>query len=352
MRNDAYFNRIWYEREPPPWWTRVLAVLFGILSGMRRGLYRAGILKSTRIAVPVVMIGNIAVGGTGKTPLTIALVKLLRENGYSPGVISRGYGGRVGAEALRVSGDTNVERSGDEALMLARRTGVPVYIHPRRARAARRLLAENSVDVIIGDDGLQHYALSRDVEIAVIDGQRGLGNGLLLPAGPLRERAVRLRRVNHVVVNGEMNADMAAAVRNQAMQETTCMRFEPVALVNLASGERVSPDALVDERCVAIAGIGNPQRFFSSLGDLGYHCECHAFPDHHAYGPDDFVFTDGRPLLMTEKDAVKCQAFAKINWWYFEIGAVLEREFTDELLQQLAAIRVPTEENGNERHTA
>lgn len=339
MRRDAYFNRIWYGNEPPAWWQLILAIIFRFLSALRRGLYRVRILRGEKLGVPVIVIGNLTAGGTGKTPLALALVGELRERGFKPGIVSRGYGGRPGRVPLKVTAETPVAQAGDEAVMLAARGNVPVFVHPRRSRAAYALLAAHSVDVIVCDDGLQHYALARDIEIAVVDGQRGLGNGKLLPAGPLREPPTRLRSVNHVVINGEPSVQAQTTLSKIDPAKITSMQLEAVALVNISNSERLPRDAFVDRHCAAVAGIGNPQRFFSTLGELDYRAECRAFPDHYTYKREDFEFVGERPLLMTEKDAVKCRAFAAPDWWYLEIAASLESSFVDALTARLKALQ-------------
>lgn len=336
MGIEARLNRAWYEGEAPPLWTWPLSVLFRVAVFLRRALYRAGVLRSRRLPVPVVVIGNITAGGTGKTPLVIALVDALASSKLRCGVISRGYG-RSGNAPVLVEPASPVERSGDEALMIAERSGAPVCVHPDRVRAGRHLLSRFDVDVILCDDGLQHYALARDMEIAVIDGDRRLGNRHMLPAGPLREAPGRLRRVNHVVVNGDAHA-YAADVDHGLREKIAGMRLAPFALVNLATGERRAPAALAGERAVAVAGIGNPQRFFRMLGELGYSAECRAFPDHHPFSERDLAFSEKRPVLMTEKDAVKCRAFAHEDWWYLEVGAVLEADFAARLAGELHAL--------------
>lgn len=337
MGIEAKLDRAWYEGERAPLWSWLLMPVFRVVVLLRRFLYRIGILSSHRLPVPVVVIGNITVGGTGKTPLAIALIDALRGRDIQCGIISRGYGGKTQRTPVPVQPESDVGQSGDEALMMAKRTRAPVCVHPRRVLAGEYLLSKADVDVILCDDGLQHYALARDIEIAVIDGERGLGNGRMLPAGPLREPVRRLRGVDHIVVNGDAEA-MANRIGASFRSNMTGMRLVPSALVNLATGERRSPDALVTERCAAIAGIGNPQRFFRALGELGYSAECRAFPDHHPFSEGDLAFSEKRPVLMTEKDAVKCRAFARPDWWYLEVGAALEPEFVERLGDELDAL--------------
>lgn len=344
MRDDAWFHRFWYEGESPPWWTRILSLFFSVIVHSRLALYRVGILRQYEAAVPVIVIGNLVAGGAGKTPLAIALVTELQQRGYQVGVVSRGYGARPGKQPLLVNADSPVEQAGDEPVLLARRTGAPVCVHPRRARAAKALTESRQIDLLLCDDGLQHYALSREMEIVVVDGARGLGNGRLLPAGPLREPAAHLARAAHVVVNGALTSKARASLA-KGVHSATTMKLAPVALVNLVSGERRAPDALSNSPVAAIAGIGNPQRFFESLGNLGYTAECRAFPDHHVYIAADIEYANERPVLMTEKDAVKCVPFARDNWWYIETAAELEPEFVATFIAQVVKLtgRAPVE---------
>lgn len=337
MRLESELNRIWYEGSEPAWWLYPLAWLFGALSALRRALYRFRLLHSARVPVPVIVIGNITVGGAGKTPLTIAVIEALKENGLAAGIVTRGYGGRPGREPLHVT-DGDVERTGDEPALLAARTGAPVYAHPRRAFAARYLVEREPVDVIVCDDGLQHYALARDIEIAVVDGGRGLGNGRLLPAGPLREPARRLADVHYVVINGELSGVAARTLPDDQHARAFAAHLLPRSLVNLCTGERREPAALATERVAAVAGIANPQRFFTTLANLGYDAECRAFPDHYAFAANELEFAGGRTLLMTEKDAVKCRSFARPTWWYLEVAMTLDELFIEQLLRDVRAL--------------
>lgn len=302
-----------------------LAVLFGLLTAARRALYRIGWLRSHAVGVPVIVVGNISVGGVGKTPLVVHLVERAQALGLTPGVVSRGYGGAPGKLPLMVTPQTPPAQCGDEPRMVAERTGAAVCVHPDRVAAARRLV-EQGVDCIIADDGLQHYRLARDAEIAVVDATRGLGNGLLLPAGPLREPQRRLRSVDVRVVRG--------GVRPGALT----MHVRGEQLIPLHGGK---PEQLADwatRKVHAVAGIGNPARFFEGLHLAGLHVTPHAFPDHYGFAEADFDFDDGRPLIMTEKDAVKCSAFAKPNWWVLPVSAVFratDAQVLDDILRRV-----------------
>ena len=281
---------------------------------VRRALYRYGVFRTERLPVPVVIVGNITVGGSGKTPLVIALASALARRGWRPAIVSRGYGARSRGPRP-VAADDDPDAVGDEPLLLAR-TGFPVWIGVDRPAAGRALLAVHADrDLIIADDGLQHYALGRDIEIAVIDAARGLGNGLPLPAGPLREPAARLAQVDAIVRLG-------GAVRSEREFAMT-LAGERFVRVNAAS---VSADAerFRSGTVHAIAGIGNPARFFAELAALGIRATCHPFPDHHRYTAADLQFPGATAILMTEKDAVKCKAFADDRCWTLPVSATVE----------------------------
>lgn len=286
-------ERTWYRPQPAPLWLRGCSFVYGTVASAVAASRRSA---AVRLPVPVVVVGNIAVGGTGKTPFVIWLVERLRAEGWRPGVLSRGYAGRAPAYPLRVDAGTDPAQCGDEPALLARRLGVPLAVAPDRVAAARLLLARGEVDVLVADDGLQHHRLARDLEICVVDGARGLGNGALLPAGPLREPPARLDTVNLLVVNGGgWRGGSAPAVD---------LQLEIAEAVPLGGGER-RPLAGFG-RAHAVAGIGNPGRFFAALRAAGLELVEHAFPDHHRYARADLDFGDGLPVLMTEKDAVKC----------------------------------------------
>jgi tetraacyldisaccharide 4'-kinase len=303
----------WYSSRPAPWWLRPLAALYGWIAARRRRRLAA---HAARLPVPVIVVGNISVGGTGKTPFVIWLVEQLREWGFSPGIISRGYGGHAPQYPLEVDAQTDVRHSGDEPLLMAQRLRVPVVAAPDRVAAARALLARHeSVNVLVADDGLQHYRLARDLEFCVIDADRGFGNGALLPAGPLRESPSRLHEVDGVIVNGGGWRDAGEAHADMMLGMTTVMSF----------GGRAQPlMAYAGQRVHAVAGIGHPERFFEQLHSFGIKVIPHAFADHHAYRLSDLQFGDSLPLLMTEKDAVKCRGFAQRHWVYVPVTAQID----------------------------
>lgn len=319
--------RAWYRGHPALFLLAPLSLAYALVIRLRELCYRLGLLRTQRFAVPVIVIGNITVGGTGKTPLTLALVQQLQASGYRPGIVSRGYGGRAATYPLLLGPDTVPAEGGDEPVMIARRCGVPVVVDPLRSRAVRHLLQNTDCDLVLCDDGLQHLALGRDIEIAVIDGARGLGNGWLLPAGPLREPATRLRRVDHVVVNGEASA----------WPGSVAMRLVPGVWQRAGEGAASLPTPGC--RIHAVAGIGNPDRFFSQLRAAGFDVLAHEFPDHHAYVATDLAFGDALPVVMTEKDWVKCRDLSLRNAWYVPVSATLPETFYTALLSRLGTLK-------------
>ena len=301
----------WYRGAPWLWLLRPLEVVFRLIAAGRRALYRSGLLASYRPPRPVVVVGNITVGGTGKTPVVIALVEALQARGLRPGVVSRGYGARAGSLPHRVGPASSAGQCGDEPLLIYRRTGAPCVVSPNRAAAVRELLANGDVDIVLSDDGLQHYGLQRDMEIVVVDARRGLGNGFCLPAGPLREPLWRLDDVDFILQRGGSDPATAVVYRSDG-------------LVNLVTEER-RPLQAADgfDRVYAVAGIGQPQQFVASLEDAGFAVEARVFPDHHRYTPADFENLGDRPIIMTEKDAVKCREIVGEGAWYLRISAQL-----------------------------
>lgn len=299
----------WYQGA---WWLyllRPLEFLFRSVVALRKGLYRVGIAKQFTPGKPVVVVGNITVGGTGKTPIVLALIEYLQSQGMRPGLVSRGYGASRSVFPHTVSKHSQAEDCGDEALLIYQRTGCPCVVSPRRVDAARRLLTDFDVDVILSDDGLQHYALGRHMEIAVLDEKRRIGNGFCLPAGPLREPAGRLKTVDHILYRGSEKLDQG-------------VQYVAIALVHLVTGRKiaVAPDALQAE-VYAVSGIGQPEQFHQTLNVSGFQTDVRTFADHHAYDRCDFVGLDDKPIIMTEKDAVKCRGLVGDNAWYLKIEA-------------------------------
>jgi tetraacyldisaccharide 4'-kinase len=327
-------NRIWYVDPKPPPWLLPIEILFAAVSGFRRWVYASNMRSSARLACAVIVVGNLSVGGTGKTPLVCWLVDRLRERGYKPGVVTRGYGGSA-RHPRRVTESDDAALVGDEPILLARRTAVPVAVGRDRPAGAQ-LLIEAGCDVIVSDDGLQHYALARDCEIVVVDAERGFGNGHLLPAGPLRESTSRLAQVDAIVVNGAAAAAPARAAAGAADlrwaaapnlmggEPALTMRLEPLQAVSLLTSRRRGLQEFAGQTVHAVAGIGNPQRFFNMLTDAGLEVKAHELPDHAALHPGSIEFGDGLAVLMTEKDAVKCAAFAASQHWYVPVSAAFE----------------------------
>jgi len=311
-------ERLWYEPAGPSL-LAPLGWLYGALGALRRGAYRTRLLRTRRLSRPVVVIGNLTVGGTGKTPLAIYLARELAAAGLRVGIVSRGYG-RQGREARAVQADSDWRDVGDEPLLLVRRTGCPTMVAADRVAAARTLIARGA-EVILADDGLQHLRLGRDCEIVVIDGSRGFGNGRLLPAGPLREPAARLARADLVVVNGEpVHGSLGAGVLPAGALRMQLVAQPAVRLDG--RGRACELGAFRGRRVHAVAGIGNPQRFFGELAGRGIELIEHPFPDHHPFTARELAFGDELPVLMTEKDAVKCAAFANARLWYVPVSAV------------------------------
>jgi len=315
-----------------------LSLLFRTAVALRRTAYAAGIAAVHRLPVPVIVVGNVTAGGTGKTPAVLWLAHHLREHGYRPGIVSRGYGGTQ-ASPRHVTPDSDPYAFGDEPVLLARRSGSPVWTGVDRAATARALLAaEPTCNVLVSDDGLQHYGLGRDLEICVLDGARGLGNGWLLPAGPLREPPSRLATVDAIVINGGTEAPgaMGAGAAGHPEIPRFGMTLEGRELYNLVNrGHRIGPDLLRGRRLHAVAGIGDPGRFFRHLQDLGLEFVAHSFPDHHPYRATDIEYAEADAIVMTEKDAVKCQVFAADTHWVLPVDAAIDDRFGEFVLRKL-----------------
>lgn len=318
-------NELWYGRHPAALGLIPFGQIFRAGVEVRRYAYRRGILPVYRAPVPVIVVGNVTAGGTGKTPLVIWLAGYLKALGYQPGIVARGYGGNARRWPQQVRPDSDPHAVGDEAIVIARRTRCPVAVGPRRMASAAALIEHAGCDLIISDDGLQHYALARDLEVAVIDGVRRFGNGRCLPAGPLREPLSRLREVDMVVTNGS------------AGRGEFSMKYVPTQALSLLNRARsVALEDFVATPVRAVAGIGNPQHFFAMLRSRGLRIHPHPFPDHHRFRIRDLEFGDDLPILMTEKDAVKCELLAPANAWVVPITAEMPEVFATRLETLLA----------------
>lgn len=344
-KTEQRIVRYWYRRRLafPLWFLTPFSVLFRFLASFRRLLYWLKIKRTWHAPVPVIIVGNVTVGGTGKTPTVLGLVDLLQQAGYRPGIISRGYGG-VGPFPMLVNTSSNPEACGDEPVMLANLSGVPVAVAPKRPQAAKLLLERHDCNVLIADDGLQHYALGRDIELAVVDGERGLGNGWRLPAGPLRESARRLRKVDWVIVNSADDIDvndygkrlhLSAA---QSEKHIVTMKLAPSGWFRVSDNKEIEVPR--GEDVLAIAGIGNPERFFNLIMEHEIDIqETRVFSDHYQYQANDFYDVGNEtPILMTEKDAVKCAHFARPHWYYLQVAANFSADFESKLIQRVADI--------------
>ena len=315
----------WYRITPLHLILFPISLVFRALATLRRELYLSGFLPSQQLLLPVIVVGNISIGGTGKTPLTLALAQQLIERGWHPLIVSRGFG-RTISSPQPVSPTSTAAQAGDEPLLMARREICPVWVGADRVATARAALqACPQCNVVLCDDGLQHYRLQRDVEIAVIDGMRRYGNGLMLPAGPLREPPSRLHSVDAIVVNG---GDVAA--------NEYAMNLSGEIFYNLLNPDQTAAAAdFVKQNVHAVAGIGNPQRYFQHLETLGISFTPHAFPDHHPYRAADLAFADCDAVLLTEKDAVKCAAFADARYWVLRVNAQIDPALTDHILRKI-----------------
>jgi tetraacyldisaccharide 4'-kinase len=327
-----WLERRWYPDNPDKdgFWIYVVVLpdlFLAVLVTLRRGLYQLGLIPSWRSPVPVIVVGNITVGGTGKTPLVIWLAKELTAKGYAPGIISRGYGGSA-EQVTEVFKESPPSLVGDEPLLMAMRTACPVWIGKKRPAVVRALLKANpQCDVIISDDGLQHYALKRDFEIVVEDGVRRCGNGLMLPFGPMREPIWRANDADAVVVNGG-DADFWAGEH--------LMRFNTGDFYSLSDMNKTAIAKDFEGKQIhAFAGIGNPARFFNQLRQLGLEITEHPFPDHHPYVPADLQIEGAEVILMTEKDAVKCMKFSQKNVWVLPIQAEVIAGLENEVIERI-----------------
>ncbi|MDE0841893.1 MAG: tetraacyldisaccharide 4'-kinase [Porticoccaceae bacterium] len=322
----------WYANSAWLFPLRPLSAVFQTFGALRRR-YLLWRYRLRRYSAPVVVVGNIAIGGSGKTPLLIALVKYLAAHGFNPGVVSRGYKGSRCSGPMMVMADSDVVKTGDEALLIARSCSCSVVVDSDRHRAVKYLLENSHCDVVLSDDGLQHYAMPRDIEIAVIDGSRGFGNRLCLPAGPLREPPSRLSSVDFIAVNGAGRLDNAAS-------EHSSFNLVPVRFVNLLSGESCLASEWSGTTSVhAVAAIGAPQRFAATLGSLGLNVRLHAHGDHRTLSPSDLCFKDKLDVIITAKDAIKLNASDRVNLWYLEVAATIDDQFAEDLVARLTTMR-------------
>lgn len=327
-----WIHRAWYEDAPSGWLLLPLTGVYWLVLLIKKLLRRCGVLRTHKAAVPVVIVGNITAGGTGKTPTVLWLVQELRTRGFNPGIVSRGYGGSKADSSMRVEPDTDATVAGDEPVLLAKRGQCPVVVDPDRVRAASMLI-EDGVDVIVADDGLQHYRLARDYEICVIDGTRGLGNRRLLPSGPLRESAQRLDSVEQVLVNGELRG----SEYELTTAEQNAISFELAATEACRlNGSLARPIKRFAGTTVhAVAAIGNPRRFFDLLRAHDIQVIEHVFPDHAVLARKDLEFGDDFDVFMTEKDAVKLGRDAKDKLWYVPVELSMDPVLSAPLIEQI-----------------
>ncbi len=340
----AWLHRAWYGGRG---WYRLLLPLSGIywlLSSLRRFLYRAGLKRTWRAKVPVIVVGNITAGGTGKTPATVWLTNSLAERGYSPGIVSRGYGGSKSGASMRVDARSDPAVVGDEPVLIAMRTGRPVVVDADRARGVSMLVADGA-DLVIADDGLQHYALGRDYEICVVDGARGLGNGMLMPAGPLRESADRLENVDQVLVNGRLRD--AGVAKSTGLQNAIEFRLVATEVCRLNGSLNRPIERFAGTTVHAVAAIGNPDRFFDTLRGHGIQVIEHAYPDHAPLRPEQLDFGDNFDILMTEKDAVKFPRQVSDRFWYVPVDVEIDPVIAAPWLEQIES-RMRNEQKGND----
>lgn len=321
QQNTPWLQRvlenIWYRGASGTFLLKPLESIYRLLAYLNK---RSGLKQQVDHTVPVIVVGNISVGGTGKTPLVVYLAELLLKAGYKPGIITRGYGGNSSVWPVQVNSDSDPQVYGDEPVLMAQRSGVAVVAGPDRNADVATLLKQNDVNIVISDDGLQHYKLKRDIEIVVIDGERGLGNENCLPAGPLREPKSRLSSCDFVIINETVaSAEYSMQLCAKQIHRLNSQFQQPLSEWQ---GREIH----------AVTGIGNPPRFFEMLESFGLTIKRHAFPDHHAFSRADIEFADENPVVMTEKDAVKCRSFARDYHWYIPVSASVSSAFGENLL--------------------
>ena len=332
MFTERSAPKFWYQ--PLNWKSKSLLLFsffYRSVIFIRYHGYRLKFIKKKLFNIPIIIVGNVTVGGTGKTPLVIELFEYLKQNGFAPGIVSRGYGGIIKKNPEIVNKDSSFKRVGDEAILLAKKTNAPVVIGQDRPRAVEWLLRHFNCNVVICDDGLQHYALERDIEIVVVDGGRGFGNRQCLPAGPLREPINRLDRADFVIFNQpSQKGDDQKSYIMQLHLQTACSLLQP--------HERLNLETLKGQVVHAIAGTGHPERFFYQLESMGIIVKPHPFPDHYLFQPDDLQFDDEELILMTEKDAVKCHSFANNRMFFVPVETILSDNFRRDILSCLTFV--------------
>jgi len=327
LRIIEALSRLHYSKSLLPLLLLPLSVVFLLISLIRKYLYKYNFLKSFKLKVPVIVIGNITLGGTGKTPLVIHLANELKKNGYHPAIISRGFGSKIRVMS-EVNHKSNLHDVGDEPFLIQRHTHVPVFVAKDRVLAAKALIKKyKKIDVILSDDGMQHYRLKRDIEILVIDGTRRFGNGYLLPAGPLRELRRKVKSVDAIVCN-----------EKKVIDGSYLMKYKSYFLINLKTKKKIPLNKMRLNNLHAVAGIGNPDRFFNYLKTLGLVFDSSSFKDHYRFTKKDFKTMNDKNIIMTEKDAVKCEKFARDNFWYLPVVAEIDSKFTNFILNKMKNI--------------
>ena len=331
LSSVSFIEQSWYQKKLWLWLLWPLSILTKFAAQRKRERFISQPKLSWKPDVPVIVVGNIVVGGTGKTPMVIWLTKLLESRGYKPGIVSRGYGGNSSKNPIIVDDDTSVKLSGDEPIIIFKNTSRPVCISSNRIAAIRKLLLDTDTDIVISDDGLQHYKMDRDLEIVIFDGNRGIGNGLCLPAGPLREPLERIEAADFVVSSSKV-------VDLETKHNKYLMNYQPIEWARIVDNKRFKANAWpLSKNVHAVAGIGNPAKFYKTLSSLGLNPIHHSFPDHYQFLEEDLDFNDSLPIIMTEKDAVRCLDMDNKNLWYLSVEAKFEDvEIADKIINKLA----------------